>query len=103
MQAIKCVTIGDGAVGKTSLMLSYTTNAFDGSYQPTVFDNYSCNLIVDNRVVQLNLWCVDCCDSLMVALTLLRHTGTPQARRIMMHCAHCRIRRRTCSLCVSRW
>lgn len=58
MQAIKCVTIGDGAVGKTSLMLSYTTNAFDGTYQPTVFDNYSCNLIVDNRVMQLNLWSV---------------------------------------------
>ncbi|XP_052769121.1 cell division control protein 42 homolog [Mya arenaria] len=52
---IKCVLVGDGAVGKTSLIVSYTINDYPTEYMPTAFDNYSVVVTVDNKPIRLQL------------------------------------------------
>ncbi|CAF2477276.1 unnamed protein product [Rotaria sp. Silwood2] len=75
MRAIKCVVVGDGAVGKrisvvnltqnysssshtgkTCLLASYAQNKFLGEYRPTIFDNYAVTVNINQEPYTLNLF-----------------------------------------------
>jgi small GTP-binding protein len=55
---IKCVVVGDSDTGKTRLIQCYKSTTFPKveDYIPTVFDNHSVNVIVDNKQINLELW-----------------------------------------------
>jgi len=53
---VKLVVVGDGAVGKTSLLIRFATNEFPTEYLPTVFENYTAQMKRDNDTILLHLW-----------------------------------------------
>ncbi|XP_032083851.1 LOW QUALITY PROTEIN: rho-related GTP-binding protein RhoU-like [Thamnophis elegans] len=55
LRALECVLLGDGAVGKTSLALSYSTNGFPTRYVPTALDRFSAVVQVDDAPIRLQL------------------------------------------------
>ncbi|POI31894.1 hypothetical protein CIB84_004355 [Bambusicola thoracicus] len=53
---LKCVVVGDGAVGKTCLLMSYANDAFPEEYVPTVFDHYAVSVTVEGKQYLLGLY-----------------------------------------------
>ncbi|KAI7851805.1 P-loop containing nucleoside triphosphate hydrolase protein [Circinella umbellata] len=50
------VIIGDGACGKTSLLIVYSREIFPEVHIPTVFETYVKEVEIDNKRVELALW-----------------------------------------------
>jgi len=52
----KLVVVGDGACGKTCLLIVFHKGTFPPNYVPTVFENYVAEIQVDGKHVELALW-----------------------------------------------
>ncbi|EDQ90218.1 uncharacterized protein MONBRDRAFT_24474 [Monosiga brevicollis MX1] len=52
----KLVIVGDGACGKTCLLIVFAKDQFPEVYVPTVFENYVADIEVDGKAVELALW-----------------------------------------------
>jgi Ras-related C3 botulinum toxin substrate 1 len=53
---LKCVIVGDGAVGKTCMLLSYTTQLFQSVHVPTVMDSFEMSVIVEGKRVTMEVF-----------------------------------------------
>ena len=54
---IKLLLIGDGAVGKTSLLLRFSEDFFQKSHMPTIGIDFKMkNVTVDGKTVKMQIW-----------------------------------------------
>ncbi|XP_042558897.1 rho-related GTP-binding protein RhoH [Clupea harengus] len=56
MNSIKCVLVGDSAVGKTALLVRFTSDTFPEMYKPTIYDNTGVEVFMDGVPINLGLW-----------------------------------------------
>jgi small GTP-binding protein len=52
----KLVVVGDGACGKTCLLIVFSKDEFPEVYVPTVFENYVADIEIDGKQIELALW-----------------------------------------------
>lgn len=53
----KLVIVGDGACGKTCLLIVFSKDQFPEVYVPTVFENYVADILIDGKQVCWLLIC----------------------------------------------
>ena len=51
----KLVIVGDGACGKTCLLIVFSKDQFPEVYVPTVFENYVADIEVDGKQVRTSI------------------------------------------------
>lgn len=56
----KLVIVGDGACGKTCLLIVFSKDQFPEVYVPTVFENYIADIEVDGKQVFLPYYFFQC-------------------------------------------
>ena len=56
MENVKIVAVGDGMVGKTCMLVSYTMGKFPTGYVPTVFENYQAMLMHNAKPMSVSFW-----------------------------------------------
>lgn len=56
MTSIKCVLVGDVKVGKTALLVRFTSETYPDMYKPTVYDNTGVDVFMDGTQISLGLW-----------------------------------------------
>ncbi|KAM9313750.1 rho-related GTP-binding protein RhoH [Pholidichthys leucotaenia] len=54
--SVKCVLVGDSAVGKTALLVRFTSETFPDMYVPTVFESTGVEVYMDGVQISLGLW-----------------------------------------------
>ncbi|KAJ7907225.1 small GTPase Cdc42 [Mycena leptocephala] len=52
----KLLVLGDGAVGKTCMLIAYISKTFPSEYVPTIFDNYCAAVEIEEETYSLGLF-----------------------------------------------
>ena len=53
---LRAIVVGDGGVGKSCFIISWTAGVFPSGYVPTVFDNRVGDVVVDGESVGVLFW-----------------------------------------------
>lgn len=55
MKQINCIVVGDGAAGKTCLLMTNYNNSFPEDYNPHIFDDHSVKINVEGHSIYLSI------------------------------------------------